>query len=98
MLPIGTTTTVTNYILHRNAPLTALSTLGLSFILGANANFDFLPATFHDNRLWNTMGCAMLIGSSYLSHRSGDDHDGKAKPSCHGGGAETKPHCHGGKK
>lgn len=96
VLPIGTTTTITNFMLHRNLPLAALSTVGLSLILGSNADFSFLPAIFHESRILNTLGCGMLIGSSYLGHRTGEhDHDGKPKKSCHGPIEEPVASCHG---
>lgn len=69
VMPIGSTTTLSNYILHKNLPLAALSSAGLTLIFGSNYPSELLPAVLQESRMWNTMGCAMLIGSSYLSHK-----------------------------
>jgi hypothetical protein len=78
---------VTNYILHKHKPLTALSVVGLSLIFGSNSEWagQFLPASLHDSRAYNTLGCAMLIGSSYLQHKVAPhdhDHGHSHKPAC----------------
>lgn len=82
----GSTTTLSNYYLHRDKPLAALSCAGLALIFGSNAPFDWLPAALHESRLWNTLGCGMLIGSSWLAHR------GEAGG---GGGHGHHSHVHG---
>lgn len=87
----GTTTTLSNFILHRDKPLAALSCAGLALIFGANATgVEWLPSALHESRLWNTLGCGMLIGSSYLAHRSEAGHD----HSSHGHGHDGHGHKH----
>lgn len=72
----GSTTTLSNWILHRDKPLAALSCAGLALILGSNiSGVEWLPAALHETRLYNTLGCGMLIGSSYLAHRNEKNHD-----------------------
>lgn len=72
----GSTTTLSNWILHRDKPLAALSCAGLALILGSNVSgVEWLPAALHESRLYNTLGCGMLIGSSYLAHRNEKNHD-----------------------
>ena len=72
----GTITTLSNWVLHRDKPLAALSCAGLALILGSNVQgVEWLPAALHESRLYNTLGCGMLIGSSYLAHRNEKGHD-----------------------
>jgi hypothetical protein len=91
VLPIGSTTTISNYVLHKNKPLAALSSVGLALIFGSNAHIEGLPGILHETRWFNTLGCGMLLGSSYLSHKldpHDHDHHGHKQGHGHGHGGE----------
>lgn len=81
VMPIGSLTTLSNYLLHRDARFAVMSTVGLSLILASNAEGleHLVPLIrqlhMHESRVYNTVGCGLLIGSSWLSHRVGGGHE-----------------------
>lgn len=75
VLPIGSTTTLSNWLLHRNVPLAAMSAGGLSLIFMSNyPGLAEVVGWMQESRVWNTLGCAMLMGSSWLAHRGKKEH------------------------
>lgn len=80
VVPVGTTTVVMNYITgHRNRTVVSIGVFGL--LLVALANVELLdgiqglpPATLIlAHRIINLVGCALLLGSNYLSQQLGCD-------------------------
>jgi hypothetical protein len=70
VMPIGSTTTLANWLMHRNLPLAGMSVGGLSLIFMSNySGLEHVLAWMQESRIYNTMGCAMLMGSSWLAHR-----------------------------
>jgi hypothetical protein len=86
VLPVGTSTTAVNYYLsHRNPWLVGLASVGLTLVAVANLHLPSssstttttilaLPSWLHQG-VWhrgiNLLGCAMLLGSNYISQRLG---------------------------
>lgn len=84
VLPVGLTATTTNYLYnHKTAWITAVGWLGLLLVFASNAHLHWgahgslvrklLHAVHHGvaHRAANLAGCALLIGSNYLSRQRG---------------------------
>ncbi|GAB5031247.1 mercury resistance protein [Nannochloropsis oceanica] len=92
VLPIGSTTTLANWLMHRNLTLAAMSVGGLSLILMSNyAGLTETLGWMQDSRMYNTVGCGLLLGSSWLAHHHEKDsgHHGGEK----GGTGKGKKRC-----
>ena len=75
VLPVGTLAASANYAQHRRPWLGAWAASGLLLILLANAHLHFLPHSvghlFHSHHeVANVLGCALLLSSQWLSHRT----------------------------
>jgi hypothetical protein len=80
VLPVGTSTTLVNYYLsHRNPWLVGLASVGLGLVALANLHLPSsivgLSLSWLHQGVWhrgiNLLGCAMLLGSNYISQRLG---------------------------
>eukprot|EP00624_Nannochloropsis_granulata_P006071 evm.model.NODE_4407_length_63659_cov_22.504595.13 len=92
VLPIGSTTTLANWLMHRNLPLAAMSVGGLSLIFMSNyAGFAETLGWMQESRMYNTVGCGLLMGSSWLAHRHEKEHGHHGEK---GGEKEGKKPCH----
>ncbi len=88
VMPIGSTTTLSNWLLHKNLPLAAMSVGGLLLIFGSNyPGLEAVLPWMQESRVYNTLGCALLVGSSWLAHRQEGVHD---HGHVHGHGKEEK--------
>ena len=75
VLPIGSTTTLANWLMHRNLPLAVMSLMGLSLIFMSNfGGLEEVLGWMQESRVYNTVGCGMLMGSSWLAHRHEKEH------------------------
>ncbi len=74
VLPLGTTTTLLNYVTgHRNKVVACIGIVGL--VLIGIANGDVLEQLHHGilHRIVNLVGCGLLLGSNYLGQQLGCD-------------------------
>lgn len=92
VLPVGALATTMNYTQHRKLWITVLGWLGLVAVAAANAGctiptsivghsvHHIMHALHHGvlHRTTNILGCALLLGSNYLSHKQGSCGD----PAC----------------
>lgn len=79
VLPLGGTTAVSNFAMHRRPCVSVLAILGLLAIYIANAHGGLVGRLPHSlrhavhhgamHRTTNMLGCALLMGSNYLSRR-----------------------------
>jgi hypothetical protein len=91
VLPVGSLTSVLNFMSHKKTWITSLAVVGLTMIGLANSHIQHLPlfggtveAILHTiqhgalHGTVNIMGCCLLLGSNYLSQQQGcafHDHD-----------------------
>jgi uncharacterized membrane protein YiaA len=98
VLPVGGLTSIVNYVSHKKAWITSLAAVGLCMVGLANSHIDHVPFLGHLHvlhkiqhgalhRVVNIMGCALLLGSNYLSQK---------QPGCAHGHAAHGPDCGGG--
>mmetsp|Transcript_18864 Transcript_18864/g.33253 ORF Transcript_18864/g.33253 Transcript_18864/m.33253 type:complete len:279 (-) Transcript_18864:74-910(-) len=108
VLPVGSLTTVINYISHRKTSIAAMATVGLFLVGLANSHIHIFHGTMIGqalhmiqhcgpwHRVVNISGCALLLGSNYLSQQQGcahhdhHSHDGD----CHGTSSSPCSHNH----
>ena len=93
VLPIGSTTTLANWLMHRNLPLAAMSLGGLSLIFMSNyPGLEEVLMWMQESRAYNTVGCGLLMGSSWLAHRheKGYGHHGSGEKGGGGGGGKEE--------
>mmetsp|Transcript_15954 Transcript_15954/g.30987 ORF Transcript_15954/g.30987 Transcript_15954/m.30987 type:complete len:258 (+) Transcript_15954:61-834(+) len=119
VLPIGGTATLSNFLVHRRLPITFGALLGLAAVFATNGHggpLRLLPGSLRHqlhhgvtHKVVNLLGCALLIGSNYVSHRmahangcgtccnhGGQAHGGNSHAHSHGGEAEqSDEHGHG---
>eukprot|EP00419_Tripos_fusus_P015433 CAMPEP_0172747916 /NCGR_PEP_ID=MMETSP1074-20121228/143906_1 /TAXON_ID=2916 /ORGANISM="Ceratium fusus, Strain PA161109" /LENGTH=214 /DNA_ID=CAMNT_0013579557 /DNA_START=107 /DNA_END=748 /DNA_ORIENTATION=+ len=79
VLPIGGTATLSNFLVHRRLPITFGALLGLAAVFATNGHggpLRLLPGSLRHqlhhgvtHKVVNLLGCALLIGSNYVSHR-----------------------------
>jgi hypothetical protein len=80
VLPVGSLTGIVNYMSHKNGLIASLSVVGLMLVGVANYHSHSLPLLGHVHwlhliqhglyhRVANTAGCALLLGSNYLSQK-----------------------------
>ena len=84
VLPVGSLTATTHYLSHKRAWIGFTAMVGLGCVWLANANCSFVtrmlhlchgsssPTHHHDHgmhRIVNISGCALLLGSNYVSQR-----------------------------
>eukprot|EP00980_Cylindrotheca_fusiformis_P008149 scaffold1727_cov133-Cylindrotheca_fusiformis.AAC.52 len=87
VMPVGSLTSILNYLSHKKTWITALAVLGLTMIGLANSHIHHLPAflsfgeaILHNiqhgmlHRVVNILGCSFLLGSNYLSQKQGCAH------------------------
>ncbi|KAG7347371.1 MerC mercury resistance protein [Nitzschia inconspicua] len=90
VLPVGSLTTVLNYRSHRKPWIASMAVMGLLLVGIANSHFhlaassstpQWISHSLHMiqhcgpwHRLVNISGCALLLGSNYLSQRQGCAH------------------------
>lgn len=106
VLPVGSLTTVVNYVSHKKAWISSLALVGLFMIGMANSHFHDLPLLGHAvwlhaiqhgpmHRVVNISGCAFLLGSNYLSQQEGCAHDhGPSSTSCESSSSHNHSHDH----
>mmetsp|Transcript_7532 Transcript_7532/g.20965 ORF Transcript_7532/g.20965 Transcript_7532/m.20965 type:complete len:207 (+) Transcript_7532:193-813(+) len=87
VMPVGGLAATMNYLTHKKAKLSAMAALGLTLIYAANGQggpiLSQLPHHLAHNlhcgkwlhRTTNLLGCACLLGSNYLSHKTGCAHN-----------------------
>jgi hypothetical protein len=121
VLPIGGTATLSNFLVHRRLPVTLGASLGLLAVFATNGHggpLRLLPMSLRHqlhhgavHKVVNLLGCALLIGSNYVSHRmahasgcgtccnhhhGGHSHEGNSQAHSHGEEAEHgDEHGHG---
>jgi len=107
VLPIGGTATLSNYLVHRRLPVTLGALLGLFAVFATNGHggpLKLLPGslvhqlhhgTWH--KVVNLLGCGLLIGSNYVSHRMAHSAGGGSccNHGCHSHGGKSDKHTHG---
>jgi len=104
VLPIGGTATLSNFLVHRRLPVTLGAVLGLCAVFATNGHggpLRLLPGSLRHqlhhgitHKVVNLLGCALLIGSNYVSHRMAHASGGAC---CHGHshGGHSHGHSHG---
>ncbi|KAL3912786.1 MAG: hypothetical protein SGARI_000978, partial [Bacillariaceae sp.] len=98
VLPVGSLTTVINYLSHKKTWIASMAVAGLCLVGLANSHMhvhgsigNVLHLIQHGpwHRVTNISGCAMLLGSNYLSQQQGCAfHD-------HSDGSDCSSHDHG---
>jgi hypothetical protein len=94
VLPVGSLTSVLNYVSHKKVWITFLGGLGLTMVGVANSHFHGLPflgeaELLHKiqhgslHRIINLLGCSFLLGSNYLSQKQGCAHHKHEKGCSH---------------
>jgi hypothetical protein len=80
VLPVGSMSAMTNYAVHKQKWIASMAGMGLLLVVMANSHslpvighIESLHVIHHGflHRIVNSMGCACLLGSNYLSHRHG---------------------------
>lgn len=111
VLPVGGSATLLNYLYaHRKQNIAALGVLGLILVAMANAPhsalqmlhqsilYPVLHAVHHGitHRLVNILGCACLLGSNYLSRKTGKCLHGHDHVECNSHShSHSQSHVHG---
>merc|ERR1719150_712464 len=105
VLPIGGTATLSNYLVHRRLSVTLGALLGLSAVFATNGHggpLKLLPGSLRHqlhhgtvHKVVNLLGCALLIGSNYVSHRMSHTNGGCCNHGCHSHGGNSHAHSHG---
>jgi len=109
VLPIGGTATLSNYLVHRRLPVTLGALLGLAAIFATNGHggpLKMLPGSWRHqlhcchgvtHKAVNLLGCALLIGSNYVSQRMARSIGGGAccSQGCHSHGGQSQTHIQG---
>jgi hypothetical protein len=108
VLPVGSLTTVINYLSHKKTRIASMAVVGLCLVGLANSHIHgqsgSLGSVLHLiqhgpwHRVVNIGGCAMLLGSNYLSQQQGcafHDHPSEGRDHSHDhGGASVKSCSH----